>query len=149
MGTTGGTAQYTRYRCNRGQTLPPANPGFVVPLLVACADLGFIFGPQTALRQKQAPQAPQIIQNSPAAGDMEIAFGEVVGNQEERLFTAVRTILLSRGDFLLDIAPGFVHSLGKHANIFVRPLDIIKRRFGILAHIPPFRPTALAGGPCK
>jgi hypothetical protein len=31
----------------------------------------------------------------------------------------------------------------------VRPLDIVKRRFGFMAHSPPFRPPALAGGPAK
>ena len=80
---------------------------------------------------------------------MKVELGEVVRNQEESFFTAVRAVVLSRGDFLFDVAPGFVHSLGKHANILVRPLDIVKRRFGFMAHSPPFRPPALAGGPAK
>src|ERR1022692_2928705 len=55
---------------------------------------------------------------------MKVEFGEVVRNQEENFFTAVRAVVLRRGDFLFDVAPGFVHSFGKHANILVRPLDL-------------------------
>jgi len=118
-------------------------------LLVARADLAFVFDRQTALRQEQAPQTAQIVQDAPAAGDMKVELGEVVGNQEESFFTAVRTILLGRGDFFFHVAPGFIHGFGKHPNILVRPLDTVKRRFGFVAHIPPFRPPAPAGGPAK
>jgi hypothetical protein len=30
----------------------------------------------------------------------------------------------------------------------VRPLDIVKRRFGFLAHNPPFRPPCPCRWPC-
>src|ERR1039458_1383406 len=73
--------EYTRHRC---MEQPARNA-----LLVARADLGFIFRPQTALRQQQAPQTAQIVQDAPAAGDVKVKPGEVVGNQEETFFAAV------------------------------------------------------------
>jgi hypothetical protein len=117
--------------------------------LVARADLSFVLRSQSAFRQQQAPQAAQIIQDTPAARDMKIELGEVIRNQEQRFLTSVRTILLCGGDFCFDVAPGFIHGFGEHSNILVRPLNTVKRRFGFLAHNPPSRPPALAGGPSK
>lgn len=79
---------------------------------------------------------------------MEVELREVVRNQQEPFFTAIRTILLGRGDFFFDVATGFIHGLGEHANILVGPLNAIKRRYGFVAHNPPSRHPALAGGPC-
>jgi hypothetical protein len=45
------------------------------------------------------------------------------------------------GDFFFDIAPRFVHGFGKHPHIFVRTLNAVKRRFGLIAHGIAF-PTA-------
>ncbi len=73
---------------------------------------------------------------------MEIQLGEIVGNQEEGFFAAFRSIAFRQGQFSFDIATGFVQSFGEQRNIFVRPLDVIKRRFGFVAHYTPFKPPA-------
>jgi hypothetical protein len=65
---------------------------------------------------------------------MEVKFRQIIRNQEESFFTAIRTVLFGCGDFFFHVAPGFIYGLGQHPNILVRPLDIVKRRFGLMAH---------------
>ena len=74
---------------------------------------------------------------------MEIEFREVVGNQEESFFAPVRAVVLSDGEFGFDIAAGLIDRFREQGHILVRPLDIVKRRFGLIAHITPFRPPVL------
>src|ERR1035438_5624249 len=71
--------------------------------LIVRADLSVIFRPQTALRQQQAPQTAQIVQDAPAASDVKVELGQVVGNQEETFFTAVRMVVLGRGDLFFHV----------------------------------------------
>ncbi len=65
---------------------------------------------------------------------MKVEFRKVVGNQEEGFFAAIRTVFFGRSNFLFDIAARFVHGFGEHPNVFVRPLDAVKRRFGLITH---------------
>src|ERR1035438_5196581 len=133
--------EYTRHRC--------MEPFAWAASLVVRADLSVIFRRQTALRQQQAPQTAQIVQDAPAAGDVKVELSEVVGHQEEPFFTAVRPVTLGCGDLFFHVAAGFVYGFGEHTHILVRTLDTIERRFGFLAHNTAFRPPAPAGGPAK
>ena len=65
---------------------------------------------------------------------MKVKFCQVVGNQEKSFFAAVRTILFGRSNFCFDIAARLVYGFGEHPNVFVRPLDAVKRRFGLITH---------------
>jgi hypothetical protein len=74
---------------------------------------------------------------------MEIQFGEIVCNQEEGFFAAVCAIPVSDGEFGLDVSAGLIYGIRQKGDVFVRPLDIVKRRLGLIAHSTPFRPPAL------
>ena len=65
---------------------------------------------------------------------MKVEFRKVVGNQKEGFFAAVRTIFFGRSYFLFDIAARLIYGFGEHPNVFVRPLDAVKRRFGLITH---------------
>ena len=46
---------------------------------------------------------------------MKVEFGEIVGNQQERLLAAISTLVLRGGQFGLHIATSLVEILGKAA----------------------------------
>ena len=79
-------------------------------------------------------RAPQVVQNAPAGCDVQIEFGEIIGNQQERLFAALRTVAFRGGYFGFHVAPSLVEGVGEQGHVFVRPLDAVKRRFGLIAH---------------
>ena len=107
----------------------------------AGGDAFFVFlSGQTAFRQQQSAERPQIVQNPPARCDMEIQLGQIVGHQKQRLLAAGCAIALRGRNFGLHIAPGFVQGFGEHSHILVRTLDTVKRRLGFVAHNTPFRP---------
>jgi hypothetical protein len=103
-------------------------------------DPNFFFGGGITFRQQEPSQAPQIIEDTPAGGDVEIELGEIVGDQQERFLAAFGAVALGGGNFGFDIAPGLIEGIGKQGHIFVRPFDGVKRRFSLIAHDTPFRP---------
>ncbi len=68
-----------------------------------------------ALREQQTPQSSKIVQDSPASGDMKMQFGEVEGNQQERLFPAVCTFAIRDGYFGFHVAPGLIERFSQQA----------------------------------
>lgn len=101
----------------------------------------------TAFGQQEATQSAEIVKNSTAAGDVEIEFGEIVGDQQKRLFTAIRAFMFGGGNFFLHLPARFFYGLGEHRYILMRAFNTIERGFGLVAHNRPFRPPAFAGGP--
>ena len=81
---------------------------------------------------------------------MEVQLGKIVGDQQERLLPAIRSIALRRSDIGLHVPPGFVEGFGEHCHVLVRALNTVKWRFGLAAHKYAF-PTSLPpqGGPTK
>ncbi len=65
---------------------------------------------------------------------MEIELGEIVRDQEERFFAAIGSIVLRSRNLLFHIAAGFIDGFGEQSYILVRPLNTVKRRFGLIAH---------------
>ncbi len=123
--------QYTTFRCIEDRVWDQ------VLFLFGGGDLAFrvfLAGGQAAFGEQEASQGAEIVQNATAGGDMKVQFGQVVGDQKESFFAAVGTILLGGGNFLFDVAARFVHGFGEHPNVFVRALDTVKRRFGLIAH---------------
>jgi hypothetical protein len=100
-----------------------------------------------AFGQEKATERAEIVENATAAGDMKIEFGEIVGDQQKRLFAAIRALMFGGGDFFLDFPARFFYSFSEHRDILMRAFDTIERGFGLVAHNRPFRPPAFAGGP--
>ena len=73
---------------------------------------GILFNRLSAFRQEQSPKRPEIVQDSPAGGYVEIQLCKVVGNQKERLFAAGGVFTLRSRNFGLHIAPGFFEGGG-------------------------------------
>jgi hypothetical protein len=78
---------------------------------------------------------------------MEIQFGQIVRDQEESLLAAVRSIAFRCGNVRLYVAASFIYGFREHGHVFVRALDIVKRRrFGLIAHnTPSDRPQNAVG----
>jgi len=135
VGGCGGKAQ--QYRTRAVYTLPwwsqPAaflSRGAGASGLVAGHDAGGIVHRQAAFGQQKTAQGPQIVEDAPAAGDMEIEFGQIIRDQEECFFATIRAIMLGRCNLFFHISAGFVDCLREHGYILVGPLDTVKRRFG-------------------
>lgn len=96
---------------------------------------------KAALRQKETAQHPEIVEDPAAGGHVQVELGEIVGDQEQRFFAAVRAIVFCRLEFRFDIPARFSDGFGQHRHVFVGTLDAVKRRFGDLAHnTVPFLP---------
>lgn len=98
------------------------------------ADL--LLAQKSAFCKQQATERAQIVQNSPACRYVEVEFCEVVRNKKKRLFAAFRPFAVCHSEFFFHIAPCLSKRLGEHRNIFVRPFDTVKRRLGLIAHVP-------------
>lgn len=69
---------------------------------------------------------------------MQLKLRQVVGHQEKGLFAAVGTFPFRQGNFFFNVPPGLIQSLGQHGNVFVGSFEIVKRRFGLIAHYHAF-----------
>ena len=79
---------------------------------------------------------------------MEIQFREVEGNQQEGFFATVGAIAVGRGNFRLHVAPGLIQGFSEQCDILTRALNVVKRRFGLIAHGHAL-PTATGTGGSK
>jgi hypothetical protein len=102
--------------------------------LVAGHNPGSLRDRKTALGQQQTAQRPQIVEDPPAGCNVEIEFGEIVRDQEQRLFATIRPIVLGSRDLTFNVAAGFIDGIREQSYILVRALNIVKRRFGFYAH---------------
>jgi len=77
---------------------------------------------------------------------MQIQFGKIIRDQKERLLAAFRPIAIRGCNIRFYVPTGFIHRFREQRNVFVRALDIVKRRFGFLAHVTPSdRPPVAVG----
>jgi len=114
---------------------------------VACGCPGFFPCWETTFRQQKTPEGPQIVKNAPACRDVEIEFGEIERNQQEGFFATIRTFAFRYSEFGFHVAPGLIKGFREHCYILMRPLDIVKWRFGLIAHrhaFPTIQPAWVA-----
>ena len=76
---------------------------------------------------------------------MQVELGQIVRNQKKSFFAAIGAITLGGGDFRFDVVASLRQRFREQGNILVRPFDIVKRGFGLVAHKPPFGPPASSG----
>ena len=76
---------------------------------------------------------------------MEVEFGEIEGNQQQGFLAPVGAVAVGCCDFRLDITPGFIEGLGEQSYILVGTFDVVKRRFGLIAHKHAFPAATLRG----
>ncbi len=141
------TIEVTPY-CNRlrGAKCVPRNRGSV-----ASGSDGLVASSsrKTSLRKQQTAERAQVVQNAPARGDMEVELSEIKGNQQQCFFSAVSAFPFGRNDLGFYIPTRFVQGFRQQGHVFVRTLDTVKRRFGLVAHRHAFPTTpASAVGPC-
>jgi hypothetical protein len=124
--------EYTPQKCYLCQGPMCSNP----PTLIAPAVRGseLLARRQAPLSQKEPPQRPQIVQDAPAGGDMQVEFSEIVGDKKKSLLAPVGAIAIGGCNFSLHVAPGFFEGFGEHGNVLVRTFDIVKGRFGLITH---------------
>lgn len=124
------TQGYTRQRCCLWWGARNSDE----PLAAVCGRSANLLGGQTAFRQEQTPENPQIIEDTAARGHVKIQFGKIIGDQEEGLFAAGCAFTVGKYDFGLGVAPGLFERFGKQGYVFVGTLDIVKGRLGLMAH---------------
>ena len=76
---------------------------------------------------------------------MEIEFGEIEGNQQQGFLAPVGAVAVGCCDFRLDITPGFIEGFGEQRYVLVRAFNVVKRRFGLIAHKHAFPDASLRG----
>lgn len=65
---------------------------------------------------------------------MEIQLIQVIGNQQERLFAAVRSFPFRGRHLFVYLASRLVEGFGEHGYILVRSFYSVERRFLCIAH---------------
>ena len=100
------------------------------------ARLGGVFGELDAFAfgEEETAEGAEVVQDAAAGGDMEVEFGEVIGDQEEGLLAAVGVVALGGGDFGFDFAARLGQGFRQEGDVLVRALDAIKRRFRRVPH---------------
>ena len=71
---------------------------------------------------------------------MQVQLGEVIGNQNERLFPALSPFAPGQRDFSFHVATGLSESLSQERDVFMGPFDAVKRRFGFVTHSASLSP---------
>ena len=76
---------------------------------------------------------------------MEVEFGEIEGNQQQRFLAPVGAVAVGCCNFRLHVTPGLIQGFGEQSYILVRTLNDVKRRFGLIAHKHAFPAASLRG----
>jgi hypothetical protein len=130
--STSQSIEYTRQKCYLCKGPMCSNPPTLIAPTVSRPEL--LGGRQSPLSQKESPQRPQVVQDAPAGGDMQVEFSEIVGDQKKSLLAPVGSIAIGGCNLSLHVAPGFFEGFGEHSNVLVRSFDIVKGRFGLITH---------------
>jgi hypothetical protein len=105
-----------------------------------------LFLRHAALRQQKPPQTAEIVEDSPAGGDVQVQFRQIVRDQEEGLFAPFGAFLFRQDQFRFDIASSFVEGFRQQGYVFVGAFDAVKRRSRAITHRTTFPPRPEKSG---
>ncbi len=69
---------------------------------------------------------------------MQVQLGQIIRNQKKRFLAAIGAIPLCGDNFRFHVAASLIQRFREEGYILVRSFDTVERRFGFIAHKPPF-----------
>src|SRR5579864_4206706 len=94
-------------------------------------------------RLQQASQRTQVVQNPAAGLDMQGKLRQIVRDDLQRFFPALRAFAQGKSDFLIHLASGLFNGLGQQRNILMGAFNVVERRFRRIAHTAPLQRATL------